>query len=302
MFKEPNFTCRVTKVADPPGAKPFSRLLYAESEAAAREMLDRMGYVVQSLDAYDFKIWKDEAKQKYEEAAKSFANKDFTFANIWGDLKEHLQDLYRHRCAYCDGAYEAFGYGDVEHYRPKGRVTEEPGHPGYWWLAYDPNNYLPSCQRCNQEAKKNHFPVGGKRAKAPADSLDDEMPLLMHPDRDEWFDHVRFMPTCSSNGDKPGWAKGVSDKGRKSIEVFGLNREPLRDARQREQQLALLEYKQALVSSVNSDDDRSLNDLKQRCETGLRPFYAAAMDEMLAYAAKKGFKPPFSHSNGGGKT
>jgi uncharacterized protein (TIGR02646 family) len=293
MFKEPTFSCRVTEKTDAPDATPFKRLIYAEDEVAARAMLDKKGYVVHLVERYDFQVWKDSAQLEYNAAQKSYASKDFKFTSIWGQLKEHLQDLYRDRCAYCDGSYQTFGYGDVEHYRPKGAVTEDPGHPGYWWLAYDPSNYLPSCQRCNQEAKKNHFPVSGKRAKRPTDPLGAEVPLLLHPDVDQWREHISFTPTSSANGDKPGMAKPLSDKGKTSIDIFNLNREPLRDARQREQQFALVEYKQALVAWVNSDDDQSLRSLEERCRTGARPFYAAAMDEMIAYATSKGFKKPF---------
>jgi hypothetical protein len=69
-------------------------------------------------------------------------------------------------------------YGDAEHYRPKGAVKykTEAGeledatcevlnprqgrivtqrHPGYFWLAYDWRNLLPSCVFCNSGQGKN---------------------------------------------------------------------------------------------------------------------------------------------------
>ena len=49
-------------------------------------------------------------------------------------------------------------YGDVEHYRPKSI---------YWWLAYNYDNYLVSCQLCNQKFKKAKFPVRNNRLRAP---------------------------------------------------------------------------------------------------------------------------------------
>ncbi len=39
-------------------------------------------------------------------------------------------------------------HGDVEHYRPKAH---------YWWLAYVYDNYLASCQLCNQKFNKGFF-------------------------------------------------------------------------------------------------------------------------------------------------
>ncbi len=50
-------------------------------------------------------------------------------------------------------------YGDVEHYRPKST---------YWWLAYNYENYLASCQLCNQKFKKAEFPVRHRRMRAPS--------------------------------------------------------------------------------------------------------------------------------------
>ncbi|MEF9674035.1 hypothetical protein QNM99_25505 [Pseudomonas sp. PCH446] len=43
---------------------------------------------------------------------------------------------------------------DVEHYRPKGAVSEDASHPGYWWVAMDWDNLLPSCIDCNRKRKQ----------------------------------------------------------------------------------------------------------------------------------------------------
>ena len=47
--------------------------------------------------------------------------------------------------------------GDVEHFRPKSAVLDDPLHGGYWWLAYDFQNYLLSCSLCNRVRKKTRF-------------------------------------------------------------------------------------------------------------------------------------------------
>ncbi len=39
---------------------------------------------------------------------------------------------------------------DVEHYRPKNAVADTE-HEGYWWLAMDWTNLLPSCIDCNRK-------------------------------------------------------------------------------------------------------------------------------------------------------
>ncbi|MDX3274785.1 HNH endonuclease [Streptomyces scabiei] len=68
-----------------------------------------------------------------------------------------------------------------------------PGHPGHWWLACDVSNYGIACRHCNSggaryngvregRAKGSQFPViGGTRARASADDLDREQPLLLDP-------------------------------------------------------------------------------------------------------------------------
>ncbi len=103
-------------------------------------------------------------------------------SEIYGALKPHLLDWFFGKCAYCDSNVDATGWGDVEHYRPKRKVEEEPGHSGYYWLCYDPSNLLPSCQKCNQgQGKMNHFPVASNtRAFQPHD-VPAEVPLLLSP-------------------------------------------------------------------------------------------------------------------------
>ena len=76
---------------------------------------------------------------------------------------------------------------DVEHYRPKGKVEEDDTHAGYWWTAYEWTNLLYACKYCNQEHKKNYFPLleGGQRARGPKDDLGQELPALLNPYEDD---------------------------------------------------------------------------------------------------------------------
>src|SRR5262249_50347678 len=114
-----------------------------------------------------------------------------------------LLKLFNGKCAYCEGALAADQPGDVEHYRPKGRIKDDAGkivtvlidgeeveHPGYWWLAYEWTNLLPSCIDCNrarghgdddeEAGKGEQFPVKGSRALRPGDEAN-EVPLLADP-------------------------------------------------------------------------------------------------------------------------
>ena len=79
--------------------------------------------------------------------------------------------------------------------------TEEPSHPGYWWLAYDWANYLYACKPCNEAHKKNHFPLlsGGIRAMGPNDDLNAEKPALINPIHDNPEESIKFVWQGSNN-------------------------------------------------------------------------------------------------------
>src|SRR5688572_8642628 len=60
--------------------------------------------------------------------------KSFTYAAYKGaDVKSALETLFHGKCAYCETRYSASAPVDIEHYRPKGAVAEDPAHGGYWW-------------------------------------------------------------------------------------------------------------------------------------------------------------------------
>src|SRR5262245_40081226 len=80
---------------------------------------------------------------------------------------QFLLKLFNGKCAYCETDIESNQPGDVEHFRPKGRVVDEEfepirinhpkwgemDHPGYFWLAYEWDNLFPSCIDCNRYRK-----------------------------------------------------------------------------------------------------------------------------------------------------
>lgn len=128
------------------------------------------------------------------------------------DVREALRLLASGKCAYCEGLIAGVGAREVEHYRPKGGVKEDTSHPGYWWLAHDWDNLLPTCILCNQSrrqhivthemsreevetllfsrastsyGKANQFAVSGARATSSACDLDAESPLLIDPCRQD---------------------------------------------------------------------------------------------------------------------
>lgn len=80
------------------------------------------------------------------------------FPSNWSPSKKQLQKESHQKCAYCESPTTVTAYGDVEHYRPKSK---------YWWLAYCYDNYLASCQLCNQKYKKAKFDIHGTQLSPP---------------------------------------------------------------------------------------------------------------------------------------
>lgn len=144
------------------------------------------------------------------------------------------------KCAYCECDIKDFQHGDVEHFRPKGGVTDQLdraiNHPGYYWLAYDWQNLLPSCVACNQPmsvkgqkiGKHNRFPVIGTHAQTP-DEIVNEQPLLINPvsenDDDDPSKHLGIDTAT-------GIIFHRTERGKMCIDIFGLNlRDRLLDQR-----------------------------------------------------------------------
>ena len=76
----------------------------------------------------------------------------------WKSAKAKLRIDTANKCAYCEAPTSVVTHGDVEHFRPKST---------YWWLAYCFDNYLFSCEICNQLYKGDRFPISGPTLEPP---------------------------------------------------------------------------------------------------------------------------------------
>jgi hypothetical protein len=145
------------------------------------------------------------------------------------------------KCAWCERHCEWQRQLDVEHYRPKAEVTRWDGSPplvsdqpprqvrvsdGYWWRAFDWDNYSLACGLCNQHWKRNLFPVRDPRPVHAEGMETQEVPLLLDPmssfrtaDHFSWTRFGEMVP--------------VSDRGEATIITCGLNRSQLMELRRR---------------------------------------------------------------------
>lgn len=155
------------------------------------------------------------------------------FTPYWLDdtIRKSLWESQQKKCCYCERKRELKRESDVEHYRPKAMVTEDPSHPGYWWLAYDWHNYLYACKPCNEAHKKNYFPLlkDGLRAVEPNDDLSAEKPALINPIHDNPEESIRFVWQGSNN--KFVKVVGLDKRGEITKDLIQLNRPELVEER-----------------------------------------------------------------------
>jgi hypothetical protein len=201
------------------------------------------------------KKWFDKAKTRTDKFVAQAGYEEES--SIWSLIKPVFMDLQKNKCVFCERQFESREYGkiefDVEHFRPKSSVVGWPNpsaHPkisytfatgtasasGYYWLAYEPDNYAASCKVCNTTLKSNYFPIGGARGAVAATvtQLASEQPFLCYPlgtTDDDPEKLVTFIATTAVPAVRTGHK---NRRGRVIIDFFGLNaREQLHRERAR---------------------------------------------------------------------
>jgi hypothetical protein len=187
-------------------------------------------------------------------ARRKKAEKPKVKSEIYSGQKDYysaLDGLFHGKCAYCETNIYQTSSGDIEHFRPKGNVKDyasgktvtvvinglEVEHPGYYWLAYNPQNLLYSCELCNRPNKRrsgnrtigkhDYFPLETAfRATQPGEEAN-ELPSLINPlsqdPEDDPENHLEM--------DKTGVLASKTTRGRICIDLLGLNDRDLPNAR-----------------------------------------------------------------------
>lgn len=154
-------------------------------------------------------------------------------SNVWREFYDLLPDNLKKKCWYCE-IDDIRADMPVDHFRPKNKVDEEVEHDGYWWLAFDWDNYRCACTFCNsrrnfeetQGGKGCRFPLANPKSRAfkPEDGelLKAEQPDFLdpfNPDDEKllWFDNDGLPePIAGANEDQVG-------KVENSIDIFHLD-------------------------------------------------------------------------------
>lgn len=168
------------------------------------------------------------------------------WSDVWRDakLKECFAKISHYKCWYCETPITRDDLV-IDHYRPKGKVYEEPeGNEGYWWLAFNATNFRLSCKYCNElrhdrvggtrGGKGTHFPLlpGSVRATARHRDLSSEFPIILDPTRRADVGYLIFL------SDARAWPKFEADadpvsftRAKESISILHLNHGRLRKGR-----------------------------------------------------------------------
>ena len=170
---------------------------------------------------------------------------------IWQDLFIPLSNLSRGKCWYSE-ALEVMSDRDVDHFRPKNEAKNindihRADEDGYWWLAYDYENYRFSSQYSNQRRKHKfdkkketggkgvYFPLfaGSPVAKTKPTCFDEHIMLLDPCDEDD-----PPLLTFNSKGEAIPNASAVLDPNegirvKISIKLYNLDQATLVELRER---------------------------------------------------------------------
>jgi len=217
------------------------------------------------------------------------------------EVKDQLNNLFGHKCAYCESDIGSVMPVDVEHFRPKGGVITPSGDlrfPGYWWLASKWENLLPSCIDCNRSrwqkigvakfkrGKENLFPLRGGVPHALNEAgMAGEVPLLIDPATDDPRNHLQHCYVTLPDGRKESVVRAIIDpagvedpKGRASIDTYGLNRNPLAVSRRKtlERMISAIDAAERFFQFAETEPDPVRADLMR--EVGRRAIKRLAKD------------------------
>src|ERR1039457_157145 len=225
---------------------------------------------------------------------------------IWGDLATALAALSK-KCWYSESKNPASDK-NVDHFRPKNRVAEDPAHEGYWWRAFDWRNYRYSSQWCNQRrvddgngtsgGKRDHFPLqaGSFRARQETDNIHQEDVMLLDPtDPDDW----RLLTFRPDGHPTPAKAKGSPEYERAatSIEVYHLKYKELVDGRRlvAGQVQRTIEDMETLLPHISNPTTRQLYKRQQKELLRFIRADAEYSAAALAYAHAGIYKLEYGH-------
>lgn len=213
-------------------------------------------------------------------------------------VRDELNKIYHEKCAYCE-SFESSA--QIEHYRPKNKVTKAGTNKGYFWLCFEWTNLLPACFGCNKigTGKGNKFPIISQHQRkfgvplnpdqtvrlddfdTNASYLLNERPFLLHPEYDEPKLYFKFEWT-QSNTELNIVGIDIENRGNETIKICDLNRKNLRKNRgiklydvviePLQASLALFRNRQKTSEDFSLDINIIFNRIKKRANNAKEEF------------------------------
>jgi hypothetical protein len=266
-----------------------------------------IGLKFQEPDTQEWKAWKDRAEKAKEQMMKDYeAGKEIQIdGELYKKMKEILFRASFGKCVYCETMIDDVDQpGDVEHYRPKGKVTDEADneviikhkgkekpHPGYFWLAYDWKNLFLACRKCNSPykdketgriyGKGTRFPVADKFWASGPSEIEREHPLFINPFFQNPEEHFEFVP-------ETGELVAKTPEAEACLNLLNLNRPRLADLRKQTYEGVVARVNRADNAAIVSSLQAFMKDLNYLTEykRGERP-YALAGKKAMKDAAER---------------
>lgn len=132
---------------------------------------------LEALDAIEYYREISNHQKKYKKTGKNGTRIEQGYS-VYADqsVRNTLLKMFYGKCAYCESKIAAIYNGDIEHFRPKGKIqSANPSRPGYFWLASEWDNLLFACPFCNQ-TNTHEFRNGSNVEEAVFGKLD-QFPL-----------------------------------------------------------------------------------------------------------------------------
>lgn len=222
-------------------------------------------------------------------------------APLSSEIKDALWAAGGEKCWYSE-VLLPMGEVEVEHFRPKGRLNGEK-FPGYWWLAFNWNNYRIASHLANTRrydrvnnslrGKGGYFPLlaGIRGAFVPAPPANDplcircESPLLLDPVN---ANDVRLITFDQDGlpGPNPFHCNTPTaiNRVQRSIEFYSLD-DGILCARRADVWKRVLEWSDEMEQLVTDGEASVLNERDQQRQETLTNFIADAIDQAAEFSA-----------------
>lgn len=164
------------------------------------------------------------------------------------EFKRRVREYYwreqNYRCAYCRTKIKASQASpEIEHIVPKSE------HDSDW--MYTPFNLCVSCHMCN--TKKRIKNVLSNEVNTYVSLPDDSSEyIIIHPHRDKYSKHIQIIDDIIY--------KGISDKGKKTIEICNLDRYELAVDRAEEKMIKEGTVDEKILYGLIKSDESSMVD------------------------------------------